>query len=140
KSPSSSYSYSTGEGGYISKLLSGNTSTTTPQAAGWYQILSGTSFAAPAVAGTVALMLEANPSLKPAFVKGVLMRTAQRLPVYEGMIKNGTMTTFERIITEGAGELNTSAAVTAANAIRKDADRAKPGDNRITTTNLTYPN
>jgi hypothetical protein len=85
-------------------------------------------------------MLEANPSLKPAFVKGVLMRTAQRLPVYEGMIKNGTMTTFERMITEGAGELNTSAAVVVAKAIRKDADRAKPGDNLITSQNVTYSN
>src|SRR6202022_3063300 len=105
---------------------------TTPVAIGSYQLLSGTSFAAPAVSGTVALMLGANPSLKPAYVKAVLMRTAQRLPVYESMIENGQMSTFERIITEGAGALNVSAAVTVAKAIRQDADLAQPGDNLIT--------
>src|SRR5260370_42698030 len=81
-SPTASYSYtSTGGGGLIGGLLVGDTSTNQPQATGSYQILSGTSFAAPAVSGTIALMLGANPSLKPAYVKAVLMRTAQRLPV-----------------------------------------------------------
>jgi serine protease AprX len=138
-STSASNSYqSTGGGGLIGTLISGNTSTNEPVATGTYQILSGTSFAAPAVAGTVALMLEANPSLKPAFVKAVLMRTAQRLPVYESKIQSGQMKTFERIITEGAGELNTSAALAVAKAIRKDSDRAQPGDNLITNKNVTY--
>ena len=138
-SASSSYQ-STGGGGLIGGLISGNTSTNEPVATGSYQLLSGTSFAAPAVSGTVALMLAANPSLKPAYVKAVLMRTAQRLPVYESMIENGQMSTFERIITEGAGTLNVSAAVTVAKAIRQDADLAQPGDNLITTSNVTYSN
>ncbi|MGH9906035.1 MAG: S8 family serine peptidase, partial [Pyrinomonadaceae bacterium] len=52
-----SNSYTTcGGGGLIGTLLSGSTQTNTPQATGSYQILSGTSFAAPAVSGTVALM------------------------------------------------------------------------------------
>ncbi|HEV7842864.1 MAG TPA: S8 family serine peptidase, partial [Pyrinomonadaceae bacterium] len=80
-SSSASYSYSsTGGGGLLGGLISGDTSTNTPKATGTYQILSGTSFAAPAVAGTAALMLEANPSLTPKMIKAVLMRTAQRLP------------------------------------------------------------
>ena len=68
------------------------------------------------------------------------MRTAQRLPVYERMIESGQMSTFERIITEGAGTLNVSAAVTVAKAIRTDADLAQPGDNLITASNVTYSN
>ncbi len=41
--------------------------------------LSGTSFAAPVVAGTAADMLARNPSLTPDQVKGALMRTARVL-------------------------------------------------------------
>jgi|1185.fasta_scaffold03222_2 serine protease AprX len=42
--------------------------------------LSGTSFAAPVVAGTVAQMLARNPSWTPDQVKGALMRTARKVP------------------------------------------------------------
>ena len=47
-----------------------------------YLTLSGTSMAAPVVAGTVALMLEANPNLTPNMVKAILQFTAQ---VYNGL-------------------------------------------------------
>jgi serine protease AprX len=138
-SPTASNSYdSTGGGGLLGGLLVGDTSTNRPVATGTYRVMSGTSFAAPAVAGTAALMLEANPSLTPSMVKALLMRTAQRLPAYEQLVANGRMSQFERVITEGAGELNASAAVTVAKAIRKDADRADPGDNLLTSRNTTY--
>ena len=42
-----------------------------------YLSLTGTSMAAPVVAGTVALMLQANPSLTPNLVKAILQYTAQ---------------------------------------------------------------
>ncbi|MEW6284272.1 MAG: S8 family serine peptidase, partial [Candidatus Eremiobacterota bacterium] len=45
-----------------------------------YKFVEGTSFAAPLVASTVALMLEANPDLTPAQVKQILAMTADRLP------------------------------------------------------------
>jgi serine protease AprX len=63
-----------------------------------YLSLSGTSMATPVVAGTVALMLEANPTLTPNAVKAILQYTAQS---YEG----------ESVFAQGAGFLNARGAV-----------------------------
>ena len=63
-----------------------------------YTTASGTSFSAPQVAGAIALMLEANPSLTPKDIKDILSRTATPLPKYF----------FHET---GAGMLNTHAAV-----------------------------
>jgi serine protease AprX len=63
-----------------------------------YMSLSGTSMAAPVVSGTVALMLEANPSLTPNAVKAILQYTAQA--------KTG-----ENTFAQGGGILNTRGAV-----------------------------
>ena len=54
--------------------------------------------AAPVVAGTVALMLQANPTLTPNLVKAMLEYTAQVYPGYDAL-------------TQGAGFLNTKGAV-----------------------------
>lgn len=64
----------------------------------YYTTASGTSFTAPQVAGAIALMLEANPSLSPKEVKEILAQTASPLPRY-----------FAHEV--GAGMLNTHAAV-----------------------------
>ena len=63
-----------------------------------YLTLSGTSMATPVVAGTVALMIEANPTLTPNMVKAILQFTAQVYPGYN-------------YLTQGAGFLNTLGAV-----------------------------
>ena len=63
-----------------------------------YLSLSGTSMAAPVVAGTVALMVQANPSLTPNLVKAILQYTAQSYPVHNPL-------------TQGAGFLNAKGAV-----------------------------
>ncbi len=63
-----------------------------------YLSLTGTSMAAPVVAGTVALMMQANPELTPNLVKALLQYTAQEDPDYNGL-------------TQGTGFLNARGAV-----------------------------
>ncbi|MBO6575306.1 MAG: S8 family serine peptidase [Rhodothermales bacterium] len=48
--------------------------------AAFYTHMSGTSMATPHVAGIVALMLEANPSLQPADVIDIIRRSASNMP------------------------------------------------------------
>ena len=70
----------------------------TPSELPYYTTASGTSFSAPQVAGTIALMLETNPSLNPAQIKDILQKTATPLPPY-----------YRHEV--GAGMLNVHAAV-----------------------------
>lgn len=63
-----------------------------------YLSLTGTSMAAPLVAGTVALMLQANPQLTPNAVKAILQYTAE--------VRDG-----ESYLAQGAGLLNALGAV-----------------------------
>jgi serine protease AprX len=63
-----------------------------------YLSLTGTSMSAPVVAGSVALMIEANPNLTPNLVKAILQYTAQEYAGYNAL-------------TQGAGFLNTKGAV-----------------------------
>jgi len=62
-----------------------------------YLSLTGTSMAAPMVAGTAALMIQANPRLTPNLVKAIIEYTAQKYE-YDSL-------------TQGAGFLNTKGAV-----------------------------
>jgi serine protease AprX len=54
--------------------------TVAPQDAVYYSAVSGTSFAAPHVAGVVALMLQASPALTPEAIKQILQETATPMP------------------------------------------------------------
>jgi len=47
----------------------------------FYTTASGTSFSAPLVAGTIAMMLETNPNLTPAEIKDILQRSATPMPL-----------------------------------------------------------
>jgi serine protease AprX len=67
----------------------------------YYTTMSGTSMAAPHVAGIVALILDANPALSPLEVKQILQQTATNMPSYESW-------------EVGAGYVNAYAAVDAA--------------------------
>jgi serine protease AprX len=86
--------------------------------------LSGTSVAAPAVAGAAALLLQANPGLTPPLVKAILQYTAQPMP-------NASL------LEQGTGELNVEGAVRLAKALRTDIGTAlaagtlKAGDNLL---------
>jgi serine protease AprX len=67
----------------------------------YYTTASGTSFSAPQVAATIAMMLEVNPDLSPAQVRDILQRTATPMPQY-----------YQHQV--GAGMLSAHAAVTEA--------------------------
>ena len=82
----------------------------------------GTSFSAPLVAGTAALMLSVNPNLSPAQVRQLLMSTARTFPVYNDIpncVDPALTTGFQdqcncTTTTCGAGMLDAAAAVQAA--------------------------
>jgi subtilisin family serine protease len=76
-----------------------------------YLSLTGTSMAAPVVAGTIALMLQANPALTPNLVKAILQYTAEHRKGYDAL-------------TQGAGFLNARGAVQLAR--RLGGDLATP--------------
>jgi subtilisin family serine protease len=69
-----------------------------------YLSLTGTSMASPVVTGTIALMLQANPTLTPNLVKAILEYTAEARAGYDPL-------------TQGAGFLNARGAVEAAEAL-----------------------
>ncbi len=109
-------------------LTTSNTGTTTPSAAsytsGGDDASLGTSFSAPLVSGTAALMLSANPSLTPASVIALLQQTARAFPssgagsgVSACKAPSATAQTSECYCTTttcGAGLLDAGAAVAAA--------------------------
>jgi serine protease AprX len=72
-----------------------------------YLTLSGTSMAAPVVSGTVALMLQANPTLTPNLIKAILQYTAEQHEDYNAL-------------RQGAGFLNTLGAVRLAKFYREN--------------------
>ena len=73
--------------------------------------LSGTSVAAPAVAGAAALLLQVNPGLTPPLVKAILQYTAQPLA-------------GANLLQQGAGQLNIEGAVRLAQSLRSDVGSA----------------
>src|SRR5262245_50481719 len=78
-----------------------------------YLSMSGTSMAAPVVAGTVALMMQANPALTPNEVKAIIQYTAQVRGWYDPL-------------TRGGGCLNAEGAVRLAQYLRDPSSEPYP--------------
>jgi serine protease len=98
----------------------------------------GTSFSAPLVAGTAALMFSANPSLTPAQVRSLLAQTARAFPSSGAGAGVGVCTTptstaqdsecYCTTGTCGAGMLDAGAAVAAAAAAASGGSGTTPGE------------
>lgn len=109
-----------------------NTKSTSNNCTG-YTNLSGTSMATPHVAGAIALMLEANPSLDHYAIKDLLEATAVDLgaPGKDNQFGSGRVDAYEAVLSAMSGEppirLQTSRFVAGVNA---DAEvfRATPGE------------
>ena len=94
---------------YPQALLNGTVSTTYLP----YLSMSGTSMASPVVAGSVALMMQANPSLTPNAVKAIIQYTAESDAGYDPL-------------TEGTGFLNAKGAVDLAHYFAAPSTTAYP--------------
>jgi serine protease AprX len=65
----------------------------------FYTTASGTSFSTPQVAGTIALMLEANPNLTPPQIKDILQRSATPLPLnYRHEVGAGLLNAYAAVL------------------------------------------
>ena len=83
--------------------LEGDNMTPAQSNSGW-GIFSGTSAAAPQIAGVVALMLSVNPNLKPAEIKGILSSTAT--DVKKGKTAHGETAKVGKDLATGSGLVN----------------------------------
>lgn len=93
-----------------------------PAELAYYTAFSGTSMAAPHVAGVIALLLDANPNLTPDQVKEIIQATATPMPGYESW-------------EVGAGYVNAYAAVDHAFNPEKDYGVTVPAEG---TGNVTF--
>lgn len=89
---------------------------------------SGTSFSAPQVAGTVALMMQANANLigKPDAIKAILISSAKSdiyplVNAFSVITNNGTQATYDTTLRAGGGLVNTLESVK--QALRDDFQR-----------------
>jgi len=77
-----------------------------------YHFTTGTSFAAPMVAGTVALMLSVNPNLAPSQIKQIIRDTVSpssslRYFSYSGGVLNAYRAVRSALLTPGVGQYRT---------------------------------
>ncbi|HEX7174342.1 MAG TPA: S8 family serine peptidase, partial [Pyrinomonadaceae bacterium] len=113
----------------------------------YYTTASGTSFSAPQVAGAIALMLQANPNLRPSDVRAILRRTSTPLqPFLSHEVGSGMLNTHAavleaafpaRYISEYRGSLDRGQVAFYKDAPQEFAGAAMPG--QWTEVGLTIP-
>jgi subtilisin family serine protease len=109
---------------------------TWPLEKGAHQTLSGTSMATPAVAGSVALLLQAKSSLKkhPGSVAQLLYNTASPL---SQAIEAGVTSNPEAVFRQGAGVVDPAAAIAAAVTASPSVIKLGEGTTHTVTVTLT---
>ena len=110
-------------------------STSSGAAAKAYYQMSGTSMAAPMVAGAAALMLQKDPTLGPDTVKARLMKTAQKLQAIHTSatdpVTGVTYISENDIFTVGAGYLDVVAALASSDVANAPAISPAAVPNRL---------
>ncbi|MFB6715075.1 MULTISPECIES: S8 family serine peptidase [unclassified Streptomyces] len=99
-------------GGYILSAV--------PKSLNWYGVNSGTSMAAPHIAGVIALLLQAHPGLTPDQVRTTLQNTATPLAM-TGDHKRG----LQPVAQQGAGRVDAMAALASVSGGRPTATPSK---------------
>ncbi|HEX7167036.1 MAG TPA: S8 family serine peptidase [Acidimicrobiales bacterium] len=77
----------------------------------WYGTISGTSMAAPHVAGAAALLLQASPTLTPAQIENVLQDTAHKFTAGASYVSDPQNTGGTTSYDKGAGLIDVKAAL-----------------------------
>ena len=107
----------------------------------FYTTASGTSFSAPQVAGTIALMLEANPNLTPKEIKEILQRSATPMPKnYRHEVGAGMLNSYAAVLEAAFPARKTglfrpllgNKAVEFSNTVQLFSQTAYPGTNSVT--------
>lgn len=91
-----------------------------------YLKLSGTSQAAPYVAGVAGRIKDINPKLKPADIKTIIVQTVDKTPALKDKVRSGGIVNAERAYAAAQLSLSTSLKSAVAAALENVADEDRP--------------